>query len=67
MGKTLIVDDEADMRLLLRITIDADSCATRDLPDGRGGSIAAATIHEVALAELADRFAIIARGGDALV
>lgn len=49
-----------------RTTIDADSCAARDLPDGRGGTIAAATIHDVALAELSDRFAIIARGGDAL-
>jgi nicotinamidase-related amidase len=48
-----------------RTTIDADSCATRDLPDGRGGTLAARTIHEVALAELSDRFAIIARG-DAL-
>jgi nicotinamidase-related amidase len=50
-----------------RITVDADSCTTRDLPDGRGGAIAAATIHDIALAELSDRFAIIARGGDALV
>ena len=40
---------------------------TRDLPDGRGGSIAVATIHEVALAELSDRFAIIARGDNALI
>jgi nicotinamidase-related amidase len=50
-----------------RITVDANSCATRDLPDGRGGAISAATVHEVALAELSDRFAIIARGDDALV
>ena len=57
----------AGLDLGFRITIDADSCATRDLPDGRGGAIAAATIHEVALAELSDRFAIIARGADALV
>ena len=28
---------------------------------------AAATVHDVALAELSDRFAIIARGDDALV
>jgi hypothetical protein len=32
------------------------------LPDGRGGRLDARTIHEVALAELSDRFAIIARG-----
>ena len=57
----------AGLDLGFRITIDADSCATRDLPDGRGGTIAAATIHDVALAELSDRFAIIARGVDALV
>ncbi|WJR77406.1 cysteine hydrolase family protein [Bradyrhizobium sp. NP1] len=46
-------------------TIEADGCATRDLPDGRGGVIAAATIHDVALAELSDRFAIIVRGAGA--
>jgi len=57
----------AGLDLGYRITVDADSCATRDLPDGRGGTIAASTIHEVALAELSDRFAIIARGGNALV
>jgi len=57
----------AALDLGFRATIDADSCATRDLPDGRGGTIAAATIHEVALAELSDRFALIARGADALV
>jgi nicotinamidase-related amidase len=57
----------AGLDLGYRITVDANSCATRDLPDGRGGSISAATIHEVALAELSDRFAIIARGDDALV
>lgn len=49
-----------------RVTIDASSCGTRDLPDGRGGVIPAATIHEVALAELSDRFAVIARSGDQL-
>jgi nicotinamidase-related amidase len=57
----------AGLDLGYRITVDANSCATRDLPDGHGGSIAAATIHEVALAELSDRFAIIARDDDALV
>src|SRR3954451_6658586 len=55
----------AALDLGFRITVDADSCATRDLPDGRGGTLDARTIHEVALAELSDRFAIIARG-DAL-
>jgi len=52
----------AALDLGFRTTIDADSCATRDLPDGHGGTLAARTIHEVALAELSDRFAIIARG-----
>ncbi|MDD1521440.1 MULTISPECIES: cysteine hydrolase family protein [Bradyrhizobium] len=55
----------AALDLGFRTTIDADSCATRDLPDGGGGTLDARTIHEVALAELSDRFAIIARG-DAL-
>jgi nicotinamidase-related amidase len=45
-----------------RVTIDADSCATRDLPDGQGGVVDAATLNRVALTELSDRFAIIARG-----
>ena len=49
----------AGLDLGYRITVDADSCATRDLPDGRGGTVAAAIIHNVALAELSDRFAII--------
>ncbi|WGS01769.1 cysteine hydrolase [Bradyrhizobium sp. ISRA443] len=52
----------AALDLGFRTTIDADSCATRDLPDGIGGTIAAKVIHDVALAELSDRFAIIARG-----
>ncbi|WP_246739314.1 cysteine hydrolase family protein [Bradyrhizobium aeschynomenes] len=50
-----------------RITIDAASCATRDLPDGRGGTLPAALVHDVALAELSDRFALITRDGNALV
>ncbi|KYG24918.1 isochorismatase [Bradyrhizobium sp. AT1] len=56
----------AALDLGLRTTIAADACATRDLPDGRGGTLDARTIHEVALAELSDRFAIIAPS-DALV
>jgi nicotinamidase-related amidase len=43
------------------VTIDAAACGTRDLPDGRGGVIPAATLHDVALVELSDRFAVIAR------
>ena len=56
----------AALDLGLRTTIAADACATRDLPDGRGGTLDARTIHEVALAELSDRFAIIAPS-DALI
>jgi nicotinamidase-related amidase len=44
-----------------RVTIDANSCATRDLPDGRGGVVHASTLHEVSLVALSDRFAVIAR------
>ena len=56
----------AALDLGYRVTIDADSCATRDLPDGRGGVLSAALVHDVALAELSDRFAIIARDSTAL-
>lgn len=52
----------AALDLGFRTTIAADACATRDLPDGRGGALSARTIHEVALAELSDRFAIITQG-----
>jgi len=50
----------AAIDLGFRVTIDAASCATRDLPDGRGGTVGADTVHDVALVELSDRFAIIA-------
>lgn len=54
----------AGLDLGFRVTIDADACGTRALPDGQGGALDAATIHNVALAELSDRFAIIARNHD---
>jgi len=41
-------------------TVLAPACATRDLPDGRGGIVAADELHRVELAALADRFAMIA-------
>lgn len=44
-----------------RVMIDALACATRDLPDGRGGRVGADAVHEVALVELSDRSAIVAR------
>lgn len=49
----------AALDLGYRVTIDAAACATRDLPDGRGGVVPAALVHQVALVELSDRFAII--------
>ena len=54
----------AALDLGYRVTIAADACATRDLPDGIGGIIPARTIHEIALVELSDRFAVIARSSD---
>ena len=42
-----------------RTTIIADACATRDLPDGLGGTLAASVVHRVALVELADRFSTV--------
>jgi nicotinamidase-related amidase len=51
----------AALDLGYRTTVVAAACATRDLPDGLGGVVAAATVHQVALVELSDRFAIIAR------
>jgi len=56
----------AALDLGFRTTIDATACATRDLPDGLGATIPARTVHEVALAELSDRFAIIVRDGRAI-
>ena len=38
----------------------APACATRDLPDGRGGVVAATDIHRIELVALSDRFATIA-------
>ncbi|PTX92697.1 cysteine hydrolase family protein [Opitutus sp. ER46] len=41
------------------VTVVANACATRDLPDLRGATAPAETVHRVALAELADRFATV--------
>jgi nicotinamidase-related amidase len=51
----------AALDLGYRATVAADAAATRDLPDPMGGVIAAEALHRAALAELADRFAIIAK------
>ncbi len=40
-------------------TIVSGACATRDLPDGRGGAVAAEQLHRAELAALADRFAVV--------
>lgn len=45
-------------------TIAIDAVATRDLPDPTGGVISASDINRIALAELADRFAVLARTAD---
>jgi nicotinamidase-related amidase len=51
----------AALDLGYRVTIAGDACATRALPDALGGApITGAEIHRIALAELADRFAIVA-------
>ena len=52
----------AALDLGYKTTVAADAAATRDLPDPTGGSVIAADVlHRTALAELADRFAIVAR------
>lgn len=49
----------------LAATVASDACATRPLPSALTGSVlSAGAIHEVALSELADRFAIIAPTSD---
>jgi len=48
-------------------TVVASACGARDLPDGQGGVVDAATVHRAELAALGDRFAMIARDAAALV
>lgn len=51
--------------LAWRTTVVADAAATRDLPDSLGGeTIPATVIHRAALAEIADRFAVVTRVAD---
>ena len=40
-------------------TVVANACATRDLPDGHGGTISAEAVHVANLAALRDRFAVV--------
>ena len=50
----------AALDLGYRVTVPHDACATRALPDPTAGTaISGAEIHRHALAELADRFAIV--------
>jgi nicotinamidase-related amidase len=50
----------AALDLGYKTTVAADAAATRDLPDPTGsGVISADALHRTALAELADRFAIV--------
>lgn len=41
------------------LAVVANACATRDLPDGRGGVVSASTLHQAELAALSDRFASV--------
>jgi len=56
----------AALDLGYRVTVAADACDTRDLPNGRGGTVTADVINDVALVELSDRFAVIANTDDLL-
>ena len=47
-------------------TVVAEATATRDLADPLGGVIPAATVQRAALAELADRFALVVKDAAAL-
>lgn len=47
-----------------RATVVAAATATRDLPDGRGGTIPAATVQAANLAALADATALVVDGAD---
>jgi isochorismate hydrolase len=50
----------AALDLGLNATVVRDATATRSLPStGSGGPIAAELVHEIALAELADRFSVV--------
>jgi nicotinamidase-related amidase len=49
----------AGFDLNYHITVVADACATRDLPDGHGGLVPAAEVQRSHLAALADRFALV--------
>jgi nicotinamidase-related amidase len=56
----------AALDLGIRTTVVAAATATRDIPDPLGGMVPAATVHRAALAELADRFAMVLADAAAL-
>jgi len=57
----------AALDLNYRSTVVAAATATRELPDPLGGRIPASIVHRTALAELADRFAIVVKDTAALL
>ncbi len=50
----------AALDLGIACTVVDSACATRDLPDGRGGVIAANDLHRIEIVALSDRFCPIA-------
>ncbi len=56
----------AALDLGYRSTLVAEASATRDLPDGRGGTVSAAEVQRAALAALRDRFALVVERGAAI-
>ncbi|GAB5471589.1 MAG: cysteine hydrolase family protein [Rhodospirillales bacterium] len=77
-GKSLIVGGfmthmcvsstvRAALDLGVPCTVVAGACATRDLPDGAGGKVAADSLHRMEIAALSDRFAMIAERAAAIV
>ncbi len=56
----------AALDLGYRCTVVGNAAATRDLPDGQGGVLAADALHRASLAALADRFAIVVDDAGAL-
>lgn len=56
----------AALDLGYRCTVVDAACATRDLPDGQGGVLAAGDLHRASLVALSDRFAVIAPNADAI-
>ncbi len=47
-----------------KTTVVAGATATRDLPDGHGGTLPAAAVQAASLAALADRFATVVQGSE---